>query len=136
MAPPPEIAIHDLAQGRAVLQLAAELGRPVQLRSAPAATAYAGIGYLHALGEALGHALLLDCGDRAGDALAALRQGCQQLTFSGPAPLHAKLAAIAAQQRATVRHEPAPPHPAALLLPPDADLERLCRPWLLASDQT
>ncbi|MGI9434695.1 MAG: hypothetical protein ACR2Q4_07700, partial [Geminicoccaceae bacterium] len=62
----PEIVIHHLEQARAVLGLADEFGLAVQLRSAPGAAAYAGVGYLHALGEAAGHELVIDCLDDPG----------------------------------------------------------------------
>ncbi|HSA80461.1 MAG TPA: hypothetical protein VLE23_06535, partial [Geminicoccaceae bacterium] len=52
---PVEVGIHDLGQARAALAAAAELEVAIQLRSAPDAAAYAGVGYLQALGAAAGH---------------------------------------------------------------------------------
>jgi hypothetical protein len=116
---PPEVGVHDLGQARAALAAAADLAITIQLRSAPDAAAYAGVGYLQALGAAAGHELLIDCGDDAGLVMAALRTGCRKLAFSGSSELAAKLADLAAQHVATLRHETAPPD--ALLLPAGAD---------------
>lgn len=114
-----EVVVHDLEQARAALAEAAGFGREIQLRSAPDAVAYAGVGYLQALGAAAGHELLIDCGDDPGLVMAALRSGCRKLAFSGSAALAEKLADMAAQGGATLRHETAPPD--ALLLPAGAD---------------
>lgn len=97
--------IHDLEQGRAALATAKELGRSIQLRSAPGAAAYAGVGYLKALSDALGHELMIDCGDDAGFTMAALRTGCRRLTFSGAAALAERLSEMAEQLDAVVVHE-------------------------------
>ena len=114
-----QVVVHDLQQARAALAEAAGCGREIQLRSAPDAAAYAGVGYLQALGAAAGHELLIDCGDDPGLVMAALRTGCRKLAFSGSAELAEKLADMAAQRGATLRHETAPPD--ALLLPPGVD---------------
>jgi hypothetical protein len=111
--------VHDLGQARAALAAAGELAVAIQLRSAPDAAAYAGVGYLHALGAAAGHELLIDCGDDPGLVTAALRTGCRKLAFSGGAEVAAKLADLAAQHGATLRHETAPPD--ALLLDAGTD---------------
>jgi hypothetical protein len=116
---PVEVGVHDLGQARAALAAAAELGVAIQLRSAPDAAAYAGVGYLQALGAAAGHELLIDCGDDPGLVMAALRTGCRKLAFSGSGELAARLADMAARHGATLRHEAAPPD--ALLLPAGAD---------------
>jgi hypothetical protein len=114
-----EVGIHDLGQARAALAAAAELGVAIQLRSAPDAAAYAGVGYLQALGRAAGHELLVDCGEDPGLVMAALRTGCRKLAFSGSAELAARLADLAAQHGATLRHESATPD--ALLLDAGTD---------------
>jgi hypothetical protein len=103
--PMPEIVVHDLDEARAALAEAAQRGAAIQLRSAPDAAAYAGIGYLQALGEAAGHELLIDCGDDAGLVMAALRSGCRKLAFSGSRATAAKLADMAAELDAEFRHE-------------------------------
>ncbi len=125
---PRQVVIHDLEQARAALEAAAELGVAIELRSAPDAAAYAGVGYLKALGELAGQALRIDCGDDAGLVMAALRTGCRKLAFSGPASLAERLADMAVQQGADVRHESRPP--ACLDLAPDADAGQACRAWL------
>jgi hypothetical protein len=111
------IAVHDLAQARAALAAADELGVEVELWSAPGAAAYAGIGYLQALGQAAGRELRIDCGEDAGLVMAALRVGCRRLAFAGAPPVAAKLADMAAQAGADLRLDPAPP--AALCAPED-----------------
>ena len=112
-----EIVVHDLAQARAALQAAAELGVEIELCSAPGAAAYAGIGYLQALGQAAGRELRIDCGDDAGLVMAALRVGCRRLAFSGAPNVAAKLADMAAQVGAELCLDPPPP--AAICTPED-----------------
>jgi len=130
---PVEVVVHDRAQAEAVLAVAAELGREVWLRSAPDAAAYAGVGYLKALGELVGHEIVVDCGDDAGLVMAALRTGCRRLAFSGPAALSERLADMAAQLDAWYRHEEHAPE--ALVLSPDDDARSRCRRWLNSQDQ-
>ena len=124
---PVEVVVHHLEQARAALAAARDLGCEIQLRSAPGAAHYAGVGYLKALGDAAGRELLIDCADDAGLVMAALRTGCRQLTFSGSAELAARLAGIAVQHGATFRHETAPPD--ALMLDPDADPRLALEAW-------
>lgn len=123
-----EVIVHDLRQARDALAAAAELGAPMQLTSAPGAAAYAGVGYLHALGRAAGHELLIDCGDDAGLVMAALRTGCRRLVFSGSSETFARLDDMADQLGATIRHdmEPAP----VLELQPADDARARCLSWL------
>ena len=93
----PQVIVHDLEQAQAALAAGAELGIAIELRSAPGAAAYAGVGYLEALGDQAGQALLIDCGDDGGLVMAALRAGCRKLAFSGAAALAERLADMAAQ---------------------------------------
>lgn len=125
---PPQVVVHDIDQARAALAVAAELGIPIQLRSAADASAYAGLGYLKALGEAAGHELLIDCHDDAGLVMAALRIGCRRLAFSGPPEIARKLADMAEQVGARLDVETT--FPDALVLEPDADARPACHAWL------
>ena len=129
MSEPPQVVVHDRAQAEAALAAAAELGCAIWLRSAPDAAAYAGVGYLKALGDLVGHEIVVDCGDDAGLVMAALRTGCRRLAFSGPAAVSQRLAEMAAQVGAWYRHEvSAPP---VLCLSPDDDARSRCSTWLL-----
>jgi fructose/tagatose bisphosphate aldolase len=123
-----EIAVHDLDQARAALETAEEAGVPVSLRSAPDAAFYAGVGYLKALCDEVGHELVIDCGDDAGLVMAALREGCQRLAFSGSEEIAQKLADMAGQLGAELRHETAPPD--ALVLSPEGDARAAVLAWL------
>ena len=125
-----QVVIHDLEQARAGLAVAAELGCAIELRSAPGAAAYAGVGYLKALGEAAGCELLIDCGDDPGIVMAALRTGCRKLVFAGRADTTERLAEMAAQSGATlVREDIAVDR---LELSAEDDAARACRAWLRA----
>jgi hypothetical protein len=103
------VVVHDLEQARHAVAAAADLGVAVDLRSAPDAAAYAGVGFLHAIGEALGRPLIVDCGADAGLVMAALRTGCRTLAYAGPHETFERLAEMADQVGAALRHEPAPP---------------------------
>jgi hypothetical protein len=134
MSEPPQVVVHDRAQAEAALAAVAELGCAIWLRSAPGAAGYAGVGYLKALSDALGHEIVVDCGEDAGLAMAALRTGCRRLAFSGPAAVSQRLAEMAAELGAWYRHEAqAPP---VLCLSPDDDARTRCRAWLLDRRQT
>ena len=123
-----QVVIHDLGQARGALAAAAELGCAVELRSAPGAAAYAGVGYLKALGEAAGHELLIDCGDDPGIAMAALRTGCRRLSFAGAAAAAQRLREMAEQVGAVLVHETGVP--AALELAPEDDAAAMVRAQL------
>jgi hypothetical protein len=122
------IVIHDLEQARGALAAAAELGCAIELRSAPGAAAYAGVGYLKALAEAVGHELLIDCGDDPGIAMAALRAGCRRLSFAGDAGVAQRLAEMAEQVSAILVHEAAAR--SALELAPEDDAATIVRAQL------
>jgi hypothetical protein len=129
MSKPPQVVVHDRAQAEGALAVAAELGVAIWLRSAPDAAAYAGVGYLKALGELVGHEIVIDCGEDAGLAMAALRTGCRRVAFAGPAAVSQRLAEMAAQLGAWYRHEVRAPR--VLCLSPDDDARSRCRAWLL-----
>ena len=119
------VVVHHLDQARAALTAAAGIGCPVQLRSAPGAAGYAGVGYLKALGDELGQELLIDCGDDAGLVMAALRAGCRRIAFSGSAELGHRLADMAGQIGATLVLEAQPPD--VTILQPDDDAAAILR---------
>jgi len=125
----PQVVVHDRAQAEAALAAAEKVGCAVWLRSAPDAAGYAGVGWLKALSDALGHEIVIDCGEDAGLAMAALRTGCRRLAFSGPAAVSQRLAEMAAELGAWYRYEAQPPH--VLWLSPDDDARSRCRAWLL-----
>ncbi|HEX6144607.1 MAG TPA: class I fructose-bisphosphate aldolase [Geminicoccaceae bacterium] len=118
-----QVTVHHLEQARAVVEVARELGVEVELRSAPDAAAYAGVGYLHALEALVGRGLLVDCGDDAGLVMAGLRTGCRKLAYTGPLELFQRLADMAGQVGAVLRHEPGVPEVVAL--EPDDDRARI-----------
>lgn len=129
---PPAIVFHGLADAKAALAAAAALGMPVTLLSAPSAASYAGPGWFRAVvaqaraahreAEAVA---VLDCGDRPGHALAALREGVTAIRFSGKTA-H-KIEDIAAQYGARVVRE----RPEALdLQDVSGDPVAACRAWL------
>jgi hypothetical protein len=122
------VVVHDLEQARGALAAAAELGCAIDLRSAPGAAAYAGVGYLKALGDAVGHELLIDCGDDPGIAMAALRTGCRRVSFAGDAATAQRLGEMAEQVGAILLHETAVPD--ALELAPEDDAVTLVRAQL------
>jgi hypothetical protein len=119
--------VHDLEQARAALAAAAEEGCSLELRSAPGAAGYAGVGYLKALGEAVGHELWIDCGDDPGLAMAALRTGCRRLRFCGTPDAARRLGEMAEQADAVVVHEMQPPE--LLELAPEDDAAAMVRAW-------
>lgn len=126
---PGQVVVHHLEQAQAALAVAAELGLRIELWSAPGAAGYAGVGYLQALGELAGQALVVDCGDDAGLVMAGLRTGCRKLAFSGDGELFQRLADMAAQAGALlVRGEGSP----VLVLSPDDDARARCLAWLSA----
>jgi len=103
------IIVHDVTQARAALASADALGRRVTLQS-PAATSaamgpalFAEICALARSGhEAAFAGAIFDCGDEAGQALAAIRQGGLDLLIDLPADAAAKLKDMAQQSGARV----------------------------------
>ena len=146
MPPPgaPVFIVHSLAHAVAALNAAARAGRCVVLASAPDAGVYAGGGWFAALAVAAREAVpgtschfLLDCGDAAGAALAAIRARAEGVVFTGRADVARRLADIA--RREGVRFETARPA-AALDLGADffataQSLERRCEAALEAGSR-
>lgn len=103
----PVIIVHSLAHAVAALSAAAQAGAPVILASARDAGIYAGPGWFGALVAAARAAIpaaqctvLLDCGDDAGAAQAAIRAGIEGVIFTGRADVAERLADIAGQRGA------------------------------------
>jgi hypothetical protein len=119
------VVVHHLEQARAALAAAAEIGCAIELRSAPGAAGYAGVGYLKALGDAVGHEPLIDCGEDAGLVMAALRTGCRRIAFSGSAEQGRRLAEMAEQLGATLCIEGRPPE--VIMLQPEDDAAAILR---------
>ncbi len=103
----PTIIIHDLPQAEAALAGADAAGRAVELRSAPGAASTIGPSVFREITNAAlaaypgtGSVAVLDCGDEAGTAMAALRAGCRNLAINVPDDVGAKLRALAEQSGA------------------------------------
>jgi fructose/tagatose bisphosphate aldolase len=127
------IIVHSLEDARTALAAAAELGVPVTLRSAPGAAAYLGAQIFREIIETARAEYpeadtvgVLDCGEDAGFALAALRHGIERVRVDLPAETHARVADIARQHGGALDDDPAP---ALDLLNCDTLAER-CRSWL------
>jgi hypothetical protein len=96
------IIVHSLDQARAALAAASSLKRKAVLASAAGAGCYAGPAWFKSLVEQAQAAYpeaeteaVLDCGDAAGVALAALRLGLKRVGFSGGNEARARLKEIA-----------------------------------------
>jgi hypothetical protein len=125
------------------LRAAARANLPILLLSAPEAGVYAGPGWFRALVEAAREAVpdahcsaILDCGDQAGAALAAIRARVERVIFTGRADVARRLSDIARQH--AVRLETTRP-PAAIDLDDDffasADtIEQRCADLLSARE--
>ena len=101
------VIIHNSEQARAALAAAARLKRPITLYSAVGAAAYGGAAWFEAIVAAARSDFpearcdaVLDCGDHAGLALAALRHGWRAIVLRGTPATRGKIAAIAAAQGA------------------------------------
>ncbi len=99
------IMVHSLDDARTAAEVAADLGVPLTLVSAPGAAAYLGPGWFRTVTAILARshpglqiAAVMDCGDKAGHALAALQAGVPRVRFTGRKAVAAKLAEIAAAQ--------------------------------------
>ncbi|MGF1476049.1 MAG: hypothetical protein ACFB6S_10855 [Geminicoccaceae bacterium] len=96
--------VQDLASARLALASADD---SVELITAPGTAEAWGVGYWAALEEMLGARVWIDCDDRAGLALAALREGCTAIVWRGDPERGRKLAEIAAAKGAGFRQESA-----------------------------
>ena len=132
------IRVHSLEQARAAVAAAAALGVPVTLLSAEGAAATAGIAWFKAVVEQAqashiqaSHSqtaaeAVMDCGDKPGHVLGALRHGFTRVRFEGPAKMRRELEKVAAAHGAALVGG----RPDALDLLDESDPETACRAWL------
>jgi hypothetical protein len=128
------IVIHSLDHARSAAGAAQALALPLTLASAAGAGGYVGPPWFKsvidsAAAEFPGVRLsaVLDCGEEAGTALAALRHGLRRVRFTGGAAAAARLADIAGQLGAVIERGELRP---ALDLLDCRDLEASCRAFL------
>jgi len=103
------VIVADWRQAQEQLQTARLEGRAVFLCSPAGASSYLGAGFWKALQDKadgefadVAFTLALDCADRAGDAMAALRAGVRSIVFAGADQVAAKLRDMAGQMGATI----------------------------------
>jgi len=109
----PVVIVHDLRHAQAALAASEAASAAVTLLSPAGASAYWGPLFFQAMIRLAAEAhpgavfeAILDCGDRPGDVLAALRQGVKTLAFHGEGPVRDRLAAIAAATQGRVSDRP------------------------------
>ena len=129
------IIVHDLEQAHAALAAAGELGVAATLASPPGASAYLGAGWFREMialareaHPAVEAEVIMDCGDKAGHVLEALRMGFTRVRFTGTARVAAKLSSIAGQSGAALLRG----RLRALDLRGAGDPAAACRDWLAA----
>ncbi|EWY41230.1 hypothetical protein N825_30835 [Skermanella stibiiresistens SB22] len=133
---PPAIVIHGVDQLRAALTAAADLHRPLTVVSFPGAAGSAGASWFRAM-AAIAAAefpqvpvtMVLDCGDRPGHALAAIRAGVRHILLAGNVPAWPRVQAIAEASGVTLRGSLGPVFEPRFFRDPI----RACRDWLTAT---
>ncbi len=127
------VTFHGLEHARAAAEAATGLGVPLTLVTAPGAAAYAGAEWFQAVVVELGRQYpdlvieaWLDCRDRAGDAMGAMRAGVHRIIFTGDAELAGKLRGMAGATGMTVADR----RPFAFDPRTSSDMVRDCRRWL------
>ena len=127
------IIVHSLAEARAAVAVAAELGVPVTLASAPEAAGYLGALWFRELVRMASEErpeaqvdALLDCGDQPGHVMSALRQGLKRVRFTGAKSTAATLGSLARQYDAEIVTGALRAHDMA----DQAEPETACRRWL------
>ena len=127
------IIVHSLAEARAAVSAAAELGVPVTLASAPEAAGYLGALWFRELVQMASAerpeaqvSALIDCGDQPGHVMAALRQGLKRVRFTGSKTTAATLRNLASQYDAEIVTGALRAHDMA----DQAEPETACRRWL------
>lgn len=129
------IIVHGLPDLRTALAAASELGVAVRLGSAAGAGCHAGGGWFRALVEAgrrehpgVSFTAVLDCADRPGAALDALRAGVEDVALAAPHEVLERVASIAAALGARLH----PPVRGGLDLRGVRDPRGACRSWLVS----
>jgi len=127
------VVVHSRVHVEAALAVAADLGVPVLLLTAPGAADYAGPGMLLAMlarpavrQPGADAVAAIDCADAPGRVLAALEAGWKHLLFTGDPAMAARLADACRQGGATL----AASRPEALDLALHPDPIAACRAWL------
>jgi hypothetical protein len=112
---PRAVIVHSLDHARLALSAARAAKKRIVLRSAPGAAAYAGAGWFAAMVARAAREFpgvdfveSLDCGEDAGHAMAALREGIRMVRLSGPKKLRAKIASMAKKAGAILDEDDAP----------------------------
>ncbi len=125
--------VHSLAEARAAVAAAAELGVPVTLASAPEAAGYLGALWFRELVRMASEERpevrvnsVIDCGDQPGHVMAALRQGLKRVRFTGSKTTAAMLGDLASQYDAEIVTGALRAHD----LMDQAKPETACRRWL------
>jgi hypothetical protein len=133
----PAVVVHSGAHAKIALSVAAELGVPIILESPAGAGRYLGAKvFKQMLTEAARefprarYSAVLDCGDSAGTAMNALRNGVGAIRIHAPDDVLARLADIAAALGARIVSG----GPRALDLARIDDPRAACRAWLTACD--
>ena len=103
------VIVADWRQAQEQLQTARQEGRAVFLCSPEGASSYLGAGFWKALQDKadaefpdVTFTLAMDCAQRAGDVMAALRAGVRTIVFTGPDDVAAKLRDMAGQLGAAI----------------------------------
>ena len=133
------MVVHNTEHVRAALDAARSTNRPVTLVSAPGAGHYLGAGYFRAMVEQGAGSrkdtyiagIVLDCGDRPGTALAALRAGLPAIRLRARGDILDKVTEIARRQGAAVNPKTGP----ELNLLDARDPCRTCREWLARTER-
>ena len=127
------IIVHSLAEARAAVAAAADLGVPVTLASAPEAAGYLGALWFRELVKLASEErpearvdAILDCGDQPGHVMAALRQGLKRVRFTGAKTTAATLASLASRYDAEIVTGALRAHD----MLDQAEPETACRRWL------
>jgi hypothetical protein len=102
LAGPPTIIVHNFHHALGALAAAEAAGTAVCLLSAPGAAAHGGAAWFKEVVDAARDhhpdaeaEAVLDCGGEPGLALGAIRAGIEAIRIKAPAPVRARIAAIA-----------------------------------------